>query len=1161
VLSPARLKAQVGSADVLGTVTDTTGAVIANARITLKNLDTAITRTTSTGATGEFLISTIPNGSYSLTVEAKGFKTFVVAQFPVTTGERVRENAQLSLGAVSEKVEVTDTSAAALQTDTATVTSTVDTKAVQNLPMENRNFYGILENMPGVNVGRTPGTVEGMPTATGGQSPGDRRPATTIIANGQTESSNNNMVNGFDNNDPMSGSIGVRPTVDGIAEMTLDTGNGGADSGRAAGASVNVVTKAGTNQFHGSGFYYFRNQATDARNWFATYASVPKTPLYRQNNFGGSIGGPIKRGKTFFFFAVEDDQITQGLTFTADVPTAYEQANIGDFSDGPGNWCGDGLASVPCAPGQSGGHGPVMQSSDILPWAVNIFQLFPTGQTEITSGGFKYGVYTSAPPQTQRIKDWELRIDHQFSSRNLFYARYADNPATTQYPSAFPMKNGVSPDGDQLGTPGLSLTPTHNVQADFVHIFTSRLLVDLKAGYNRYNSQATSFNNGKGLAAKMELPNAVSAGQIGDDLPEFAGPDDIWASVGSPHGEPQDNISNNFQYSGSLTYARGTHDIKVGTGYIRRQVRTYMGQFYSGLILEGFPFGEYSDQRSAFLDGHPLFIQRQNPIGVPNGRSSEWDFYLQDNWRVTPRLSLNLGLRYDIFKVYNDVHNVISNFDVSTLDDGLTLDAHNFIQGGTGGLMTDYGSIAPRIGASFSLTPKMVIRGGFGLMYSPSGAGAIGEANPPYVFSYQNFMPNLSDSSNWINIPTQPESLVGWNNVSYISTLNNVPVNTENPRTYQTNLTLQREIGNNSISLGFVGAYGRRQSLQVNLNEPHTPGPYGDPETFVYTNTLHQGGGGPGGGGPPPGVVPSATPAFNSGNPNGIFNYVTTIDSSYYGGLSNYDAMQLVYARRFSKDLTINANWTWSHALGTMGTTGGDGAGVNNYEPDYGNGQNDIRRRITGNATYALPFGKNTHGVLATAIKGWEANPVFQWQTGQMWNAQASLTCDTTPGDTAYDARCPASWAGLNESYLGRPGDNTFRPQIVGKEMVHGKINTAAFAPPVPGTNGNEGINDIAGPHYREFDLSLTKDFKIWENLKLQFRAECFNLSNTPNFMYTTNNYGINNFTNDPAQGGGVTAANPSGLVAADDGKFASITDTAGFSSSRNFQWVAKLLF
>jgi hypothetical protein len=1140
MLIPMPSRAQVGSADVLGTVTDTTGAVIPGATITVKNLGTSIVRTTTSGASGEYIVNTLPNGSYSLTAEAKGFKTFTIKEFALTTGERARKNAQLTIGDVTERVEVAESSTATLQTDTATVTSTIDSTAVQELPMGNRNFYGIVQELPGVNFGNQGGSSSGGGSGTSGTTQKDRRPDSTIMANGQSDGSNNNMVNGFDNNgDVIFGNTGVRPTVDGIEEMKVDTGNGGAEDGRAAGAAVNVVTKSGTNNFHGSAFEYLRNEATDARNFFDTVAVDPKIAKYRQNNFGGSVGGPIKKGKTFFFFAYENDQLDRGLTFTSFVPTAYELDHIGDFSDVPGNFCGAGPNATGDACSSSNGplHGPIINGASgapdgMLPWLVKMYSLFPKANAGESNG---VGKYVTSPDWTQRITDWEVRIDHHFSPNDTVFVRYANNPAATTYPGNFPEKDGVEPNGEGLEQPGVSSTPTKNVQVDYVHIFTPQLLIDLKAGFSRYNSQDSGFNQGKGLMEAFGIPNAVSKGAIGDDLPELAGPFELWSAMAGPSAVPLHNIGNTFQYAGSATYNHGTHDVKVGGGFIRRQVQYFTSGMYGGLALMGFPFGPYNDSRAAFLGGYPLFFQRNNPIGIPNGRGSEWNLYAQDNWRVTSRITINYGVRYDVFTVYGDAHNVMSNFDIRTLGDGKALDAHNFILGGTGGLTTDYGSIAPRVGVSYSMTPKTVIRGAFGISYSPSGTGALTNQNPPYVFNNQNMFPWLgADPATdpgmtiWENIPTKALSLDGWNNLSYITSVSNVPLQPKNPRTFQSNITLQRQIGNNSVSAGWVGVFGRDGSLGLNLNVPNMPGANGAYTGYIYTQS------------------PS--------NPNGIFNYVTGISSSYYGkGISNYDALQLVFARHLTNGLSANANWTWSHALATS-------AGPNNYSTEYGNSGLDIRHRMAANATYAIPFARNAHGVLAVAAKGWQATGIWQWQTGNPWQAQTQVGCSIT--GTSADARgCGLNNSGVNQSYLGQPGSPSYRPNIVGKPMVNGKANYAAFQPPVFGTQGNEGLNSLLGPHYREFDMSLIKDFQVHDQIKLQFRAEAFNISNTPNFSITSDNISVSAWTNDPTQGGGVSSANPSGLVAVNDAKLGQLNDTAGFSTARNFQFVLKLLF
>jgi outer membrane receptor protein involved in Fe transport len=1096
---PLSLSAQVGSADVLGTVTDPSGAVIFGAQVTVKNLGTAVERNATTNSKGEYIVNLLPIGSYSVTVEAPGFKVYATTGITLSTGDRVRCDAKLSTGAVSEKIEVTGETAA-LQTDSSTVSSTIETNSVQDLPLNNRNYFSVVDTLPGISVGAQ-GATTSKGSATSGNNSADRRPSSTVVANGQSDALNNNLINGFDNNEVINGIAGVRPTVDGIAEMNVNSTNAPAEYGRAAGAVVNLTTKSGTNSFHGSGFEYLRNEATDARNFYNTDVKAK----YRQNNFGGSLGGPIRKDKTFFFFAYEQDPTNKGLTYTSKVPTDYEIENPGDFSDV---------------------SGVSLTADEINPLMLKMFKLYPKHNTKEADG---VGYYTMSPDYTQRLKDWEVRVDQHFSPRDIFFARYANNPGNTFFPGAMPVVDGASPVGSGTTDPGKSITNAQNIQLDYVHIINSNLILDLKAGYTRYNSQSLGLNYGKGLAVAFDVPNAMSKGEIGDDLPMFGGPDLVWSALGG--GATFRNISNSFQYGGSVTYNRGSHDFKFGAGFIRRQLSYAGNSNAAGRAIMGVALPPYGDQRADFLAGYPVLFFRTSPVYNTEFLSSEWSGYAQDNWRVTSKLTLNLGVRYDIFSAYREKFDHVANFNASTLSDGLALDAHNFYVGGSGGIDTDYGNVAPRVGFAYSLNSKTVVRGGFGMAYSPAAtnnggtesSSIVGNTNPPFYFSYTAHMPNLNDATVWKN-PTA-STLSEWNDASTVTTLSAQPTDTPSLRVFQTNLAMQREFGANTITAAFVGVHGRNLATSIDLNKPDMPGAGNATAKYVYTSTANT-------------MLGSST---------GILNYVTSIASEHYNGFTNYDAMQLIFSRHIGKDLILNSNWTWAHGLSTINGSNSDGAGTaNNDQIEYGNSGSDIRHRVTVTVSYALPFGKSSSGFKSAFIKGWQLNDVFQWQTGTPYTITSGAACDDT-----LDARCVNA---NGESYTNQAGQTYYRPDIVGKPIVNGALNLEAFAPPEPGTQGNEGINTLYGPHFRNDDLSLFKTFRINDRFGLQFRAESFNVSNTPNFATP-------GATISAWKAGSITTANPSGLVAKSDGSLGVTTDTSGFSNPRNFQFALKLLF
>ena len=519
---------QVGTADVLGTVTDRTGAVIAKAQVTIRNANTGETAPPPQTIAATTSSTPFPTEPMLLRWVQKDSATSTCLTSVCNTDDRARYNITLTPGAVSESVQVSAAAAPTLQTDSSTVSSTVEEAAVQDLPFPGRDFVAAIQIQPGANAGY-PGGVNRNGNATS-----DVRPTFAVSANGQEEQLNNFLIDGFDDNERSSGLIGLQPSIDGIAEMSTTTGDYQAEYGRTAGAVVNVVTKSGTNEFHGSAYDYLRNDMFDGKNYFAT-GSMPE---YRQNNFGGSLGGPIKRDKTFFFFDLEESREIKGVTIQTFVPTQYEEANPGDLSD----LCPAADLGVGCP------AGPILAYLNSV--MQGYFGLFPKSQVDLDGLGY----YLANPKRVQNSQTLDARLDHHFSQNDLFFARYARNPSNTFMPSAWPEVNGIYPVGYPgsagYGSDGTTNIGTQNVQLDYVHIFSRTLILDLKAAYTRIDINYLPVNYGHGVMTKLGMPNAYIPGiPATDELVLVGGPTFEWSGEGD--GNPTSTTNNAFQYSGS----------------------------------------------------------------------------------------------------------------------------------------------------------------------------------------------------------------------------------------------------------------------------------------------------------------------------------------------------------------------------------------------------------------------------------------------------------------------------------------------------------------------------------------------------------------------------------------------------------------------------------
>jgi len=1115
--------AQLTNGDVIGTVTDATGAVIPGAKVTLTNTGTRVAAVATTNGTGDYTFNLLNPGQYTVTIEATGFKKLVIPGFALAAGDRLRENEKMEPGNVEETVQVTS-SAPLLQTDSSTVQSTVTEKSVQDLPLNGRNFINLVQVQPGVNAGQA--------NAVGsGNRPDNRAQTSTISANGQSDFYNNEMIDGMDNNEREAGFIGLSPSVDAIAEIQVETNNFSAEVGRAGGAVVNVITKSGANAFHGSAFEYFRNDIFNARDWFATAGTVAK-PEYRQNQFGGSLGGPIRRDRTFFFADFQNNRVVQGLSSgLLTVPSVRENPAC------PGNTTG--------AYDFSDNGGTLLPSAFADPVGKAYLAMYPCPNIS-TSGPFNN--YESVAKQPQNTLSLDGRIDQHFSNSDSLFGRYSYNNVDTNVPGLFPsvkvpgISDQVFPGGVLFSFPGDSTTKAHGVAFVYDHPFTPNLVMELKAGYTRIDIHTKNLNDGKNVSSAIGLTNANTPA-----APNTTGltPTDFltggYANLGDSVLTPIIDVNNTFIYNGSLIYTHGAHNIKGGAQITRRQLN-----YYQSILPLGYVFfaGLSGNSVEDMLLGLPTGYERSNLIIQPGFRQWEEGFYVQDDWRVSSKLTLNLGLRYDIFTAVNEAHNRYANFDFSTLKMVLgTQDPHI-------GIDTKHTNFAPRVGFSASVAPGMVVRGGFGISYYPLVIGGnIQNPNPPFDYTSDcigfpcalTFGATGLKSTFWPSFPVPTPSSA--TNLSGALQSESRDFNTG--YTEQFNLMVQKQLGASVITLGAIGELGRKVILFHTGNLPLPNGPYANDATT----------------GPP--AAPALTTA--AALPN-----VSTISVNNAEGTSNYYAMQAVFARRLSKGLEFNVNYTLAHELtDTNMGSGSQGGGLipSNPHYDYGNSALDIRHRIATTVTYALPFGNSATGARAVLEKGWSTNFIMFWQTGQAFTVSNGY----------------ANANGLAQINL--PTTSTDRPDVVAgqswkpaHQTLGNFINVNAFTPQAAGTPGNELNNQFYGPHTRRADFSLFKSFELPEKMTLQFRAEVYNISNTPNFM--TPNTTLSGWTEGsghgflhPIQAGdnpnfcnSTTAGCASvGLLPGDKatsaGGFGAISSTVPNVNPRQLQFALKLLF
>jgi hypothetical protein len=1124
---------QLTTADIVGTVTDATGAVVPNADITLTNLGTNEKRTAQSNGSGDYNFTLLPVGHYTITVKVKGFQEAVTKDLSVEAGDRARNDIHLQTGAETTIIEVTATTPL-LQADSATVSSTVTARAVQDLPLNGRNFVQLVATVPGANQG------SGNSLSSGGRPDDRRNNAAGLSVNGQDESLNNWVVDGIDDNERVIGSIGVKPNIEGIQEITVQTNSYAPEAGRTAGGVINIVTRSGSNQFHGSVYEYFRNDIFDGRNFFQNTGNKPEL---RQNQYGASIGGPIFRDKTFFYFDYEGFRQVSGVTDTGTTLTQDEYNDIHSLNgQSP-------LTLLSTANGTAQAHAGTVPGTGgpvpINPIALNYLMLLPAP----TSGGLASN-YTISPNKTQNYNTYDARIDHKLNDRNLLFARFSYNTVDTFTPPAFGTQNGIQVSGGRYNFDGPATDVAQQYELGYTHIFTPNLLMDLRAGFTRINNLSLPLNYGIGIDQKIGFPAAMTNfSPFADSLtPVSIGP---FGDVGDGAYVPLQDIDNTFQYAGTVSWTKGSHNIKIGAGLMRRQARNVQSASAVGAFGFNLTTDSNADQKtqqdhqiaSALLGAYNNQTRNFN-ITPPDYRSWEPSFFAQDSWKVTSKLTFIYGARYEIFTPFTEAHNHISNYDFLQALTSPTIATSSALKiagvngvSATAGIPTQYNNVGPRVGFAYSARPSTVIRGGYGISYYPGNYTSNGDLkNAPFTSvnspSCQSTLAVQIETSVYINPATGKHQLPPGQNgdcalqgqfstfsqgilppsaptaaqLANLSTINGLSfvaeaTNFKNALIQQYNLQLEQQVGANVFIIGYVGNVGQHLPESINnINQPLPFNPITNPNASAR---------------------PLSGPLLNLGG----VSYLAT------GGISNYNGLQTSFQRRFTRGLALDANYTWSKALADTSTFSQQGdQGWSNALPtniratEYGPADTNLQNRFAFSINYELQYGKNFTGLKKAALSGWQTNMIAGWQSGKVFSIISSGAGADNPVESDGQTHGFNNRA-VPQNSGGADRPNTIKDPRLGHHTLSEFFDTSAFAPQPLGTIGNTQRNSMFGPHFRDVDLSLFKNFPVTERATIQFRVETFNISNTPNFYIANNNSSNQQFGN--AAFGTISATDP----------------------------------
>ena len=1012
-----------GTADLVGRVTDPSGAVLPGVTVTAENEGTRVTRVATTNETGDYVFTLLPIGSYSVTIELQGFAT-QNSKLTLGTGDRVRVDAKLQVGAVAETVLVTGTSPL-VQTDSSTVRTLFTEKLVQDSPLQERNIIRLVQLSPGANEGAVSSTANGT-------RPDDRRQSSSVSINAVNDIQNNQQIDGTDNNERAIGTVVVKPSIDAIAEVKVETNLYSAENGRTAGGVINIITKSGANAYHGSGFEFLRTDKLNEKDYFA----ITK-PKLSQNNFGGSFGGPIVKGKTFFFVDYEGYRLTQGVANLLTVPTAKMRA--GNFSE---------LSTQiydPLTTPRAAFAGNVIPVNRLDPIALRLIALYPLPNQPGLSNNF-----SSVTDRTQNLHTTDIRIDHHFDSNNSLFARYSYNKVDTFTPGACPIVNDVDPNcivgGIAAGGafPGPNNSYAHNVVGSFVHIFSPTLLGEVKGSFGHPYLSSLPANYGKNLGTQFGIPNTnFDASTSGMPLMSTTG----YALLGDAQAVPLTTQDKTKQFAVSVSKTTGAHSFKIGGGVVFRafsvlQSISPVGVFTFDTLATNGPGGVGGNTIASLLLGYPSTVVRAHNPFQPWYHTNEPNLYVQDNWHATSWLTLNLGIRYDVFTPFTEEAGTLSNFDPVTKK---MIVAGQGGASDTAGVNTDWKDIGPRLGFAASVTPTMVVRGGYAISYFPGNtlSGSYLK-NPPFTANYgpvtntaaSGLVPNvrLSDGLPPLANNSDLTNLSG----SIIAVASDFRSN----RVQQFSFAVDKEFGKNALSASYIGARGDNLAVQPNYNlAPAGPGAVQPrrPYASLYPNLS--------------GVS--------------IFDNVSE---------STYNAMQLVFQRRYNAGLTFSTHYTLAHGQ-TLAPTAWD---ANQLE--WADSALDIRHRWVVNTSYELPFGNGLTGIAAGFAKGWQVNVSAYYQTGLPF--------------TVTNAAARMNTGGAD------------RPNMIGnpelpsdQQTIQRWFDTTAFVAQPQFTAGSTPGTVMHGPPNRRLDLSFFKDLPLSGNAKVQLRAEIYNLTNVANFV------------------------------------------------------------
>jgi len=1148
-----------GTGSFSGTVTDKSGSVVTGASVAATSQGTGIARTAKTDDAGHYLIPLLPVAIYTLRVELQGFQAVERKDIRLQVDEQRELDFTLAPASVASSVEVVATEVA-VETANPTLGQVITAQQVAQLPLNGRDFVQLATLTPGA-------TAESNPNSffTGGaDSEVAARGSFSLSVGGSRPNSTDWILDGVDNNELTAGGIGTFSSIDDIEEFKVLTYNYSAQYGTRAGPTVLVTTKSGTNDFHGSLFEFLRNTDLDAKSFFATSAEK-----FNLNQFGGSLGGPIRKGKTFFFLDGEQKDQLHGITFTGLVPSAamhtsatqpyadftndvfgnpafnifqatptspkvqvpvitnpylvgksldpsnannaYFQCNAGTGLPTAVNANGSQLVGVPCAK---------IPAALVNPLGAALVNLYPTPNANNVASGYNF---VSEPVRRLDETKFDIRLDHTLTANDNVFARFSYDDADSYVPGGFA---GGFAEASAFGSNQGIINHARNIAIGETHVFSPTTVNQFSVGYNRIFDYITSQGTGTCSSANLAgigIPGA-NLGCTGTPGSEKCTPgayscglvsvlfNGFW-SLGDRGYTPFQGGTNIFSFGDSLDLNRGKHDLHVGIDLRANQMNVGTEAFQDGFWI---PLGFFSGNAEADLTlGYVNISEHDQTFNGPvTGR--RWKIirpFVQDDWRITKDLTLNIGLAYDISTPITEARGRQADYLPPTIATGSFASTGELLVSNQGGISSsagvhmDWTAVEPRIGAAYKLlgSDKTVLRGGFSIYHDSAwsqGAQGLWQ-NPPFFAEGDIFQfggcPMVTPSGNTPacgaggSVLSISNGFQMFNTPPTVSTFTGTyfyqPQDFRRGQVLQYNANVERQLpGNIVLTVGYAGSQGNH--LLVGGNALDTNGPTGCVAGGTYTLGCAAGGA--------PFVSPYTPPNFNA-----ILEFGDL-------GKTSYNSIQIKAETKSSRHgLYALVAYTYSHTYDN-GLSDGLGSLLSapyfplpNWQKlDWAPSQLDLHNNFTGSVIYDLPFGKDKKygsswsNATDSILGGWQVTLIEKITSGFAFplidsNNNSGVSFNTGGNGNAFER--PNQVAGCN------PYANQTKTQY---------INVACFAQPAAGELGNASRVPVYGPDFVNTDFSLIKQFKLpWENMGLNFRAEFFNLFNHAQFGLPVNDF------------------------------------------------------